>query len=157
MMVFNRAITVFSQVMTVFSRVTPPLLQWERTDNRSTSCRPSTYRCSAPRAMSSIPLPSSFSSLTISTSMRSTLADCHITEATMWYVDRVSTYNIMHSCTHIYVLIILLKSVCRCSQSTCRSSCSIISGDISNCSFRLSFLSLTCSHPNSARHIFCTR
>ena len=36
-------------------------------------------------------------------------------------------------------IIILLKPVCRRSQSTGSSSCSIVSGDISNCSYRLSF------------------
>ena len=49
-----------------------------------------------------------------------------------------------------YCIIILIKSVCRCSQSTGKSSCSIVSGDISNCSYRLSFLFLTRSHLCSA-------
>ena len=37
---------------------------------------------------------------------------------------------------YIYT-IILLKSVCRCSQIAGRNSCSIVSGDVSNCSYQL--------------------
>ena len=37
---------------------------------------------------------------------------------------------------HIYT-ISLLKSVCRCSQTAGRNSCSIIAGDVSDCSYRL--------------------
>ena len=33
--------------------------------------------------------------------------------------------------------IILLMSVCRCSQTAGGNSCSIVSGDVSNCSYRL--------------------
>ena len=32
--------------------------------------------------------------------------------------------------------IILLKSVCRCSQTAGCNSCSVVSGDVSNCSYR---------------------
>ena len=46
--------------------------------------------------------------------------------------------------------IILLKSVCRSSQTTGRNSCSIVSGDVANCSYRLSFLPLTSLHLSSA-------
>ena len=42
----------------------------------------------------------------------------------------------------IYI-IILLKSVCRCSITAGRNSCSIVSGNVSNCSYRLSVLPLT--------------
>ena len=45
-------------------------------------------------------------------------------------------------------------TVCRCSQSTGRSSCSIVSGDISNCSYRLSFLSVAHSHLSFALKLF---
>ena len=37
--------------------------------------------------------------------------------------------------TGIYTIIIL-KSVCQCSQTAGRNSCSLISGDVSNCSYR---------------------
>ena len=37
--------------------------------------------------------------------------------------------------------IILLKSVCRCSQTAGRNSCSIVLGDVSNCSYRLTLTS----------------
>ena len=50
--------------------------------------------------------------------------------------------------SHIYI-IILLKSVCRCSQSTDRSSCSIVSGDIPNCLYQLSFHSIMRSYISS--------
>ena len=46
----------------------------------------------------------------------------------------------------ILYIIILLKSVCRCSLSTGHSSCSIVSEDLLNCLYRLSFLSLPRSH-----------
>ena len=46
--------------------------------------------------------------------------------------------------------IILLKFVCRCSQTAGRNSCSIMSGDISNCSYQLSVLLLASSHLSSA-------
>ena len=42
----------------------------------------------------------------------------------------------------------LTLSVFRCSQTTDRSYCSVISGDISNCSYRPSLLSLARSHPS---------
>ena len=37
----------------------------------------------------------------------------------------------------IIYTIILFKSVCRCSLTAGRNSCSIVSGDVSNCSYRL--------------------
>ena len=46
--------------------------------------------------------------------------------------------------------IILLKSVCRSSQTAGRNSCSIVSGDVANCSYRLSFLPLTSLRLSSA-------
>ena len=52
---------------------------------------------------------------------------------------------------YIIYTIILLKSVlsvCR-AQTTGRNSCSVVLGDISNCSYRLSFLPLTSLHLSS--------
>ena len=46
--------------------------------------------------------------------------------------------------------IILLKSVCRCSQTAGRNSCSIVLGDVSNCSYRLTVHPVTSSHLSSA-------
>ena len=46
--------------------------------------------------------------------------------------------------------IILLKSVCRCSQSAGRNSCSIILGDVSKCSYRLTVYPVTSLRLNSA-------
>ena len=46
--------------------------------------------------------------------------------------------------------IILLISVCRRSQTTGRNSCSIVSGNISNCSYRLTVYPVTSSRLNSA-------
>ena len=53
--------------------------------------------------------------------------------------------------------IILLKSVRRCSQTAGRNSCSIVSGNVSNCSYRLKVYPITSSHLNSAWHYFYTR
>ena len=50
---------------------------------------------------------------------------------------------------HTYT-IILLKSVCRCSQTAGRSSCSIVSGNVSNCSYRLTVYPVTSLRLNSA-------
>ena len=50
---------------------------------------------------------------------------------------------------HIYT-IILLKSVCRRSQTAGRNSCSIVSGDVSNCSYRLTVHPVTSSRLGSA-------
>ena len=52
--------------------------------------------------------------------------------------------NLRHLPTY-YVT--LLKSDCRCSQTAGRNSCSIVSGDISNCSYRLTV------HPDNANKI----
>ena len=46
--------------------------------------------------------------------------------------------------------IILLKSVCLCSQTAGRNSCSIVSGDVSNCSYHLTIHPLTSSRVSSA-------
>ena len=46
--------------------------------------------------------------------------------------------------------IILLKSVCRCSQTAGRNSCSTVSGDISNCPYRLTVHTVTSSCLSSA-------
>ena len=51
--------------------------------------------------------------------------------------------------TTIYT-IILLKSVCRCSQTSGRNSCSIVSGYVSNCSHRLAVHPVTSSLLSSA-------
>ena len=48
---------------------------------------------------------------------------------------------------HIYT-IILLKSVCRCSQTAGRNYCSIVSGDVSNCSYRLTVHPLVSVRPS---------
>ena len=53
----------------------------------------------------------------------------------------------------IIYTIILFKSVCmyvcRCSQTAGRNSCSIVSGDVSNCSYRLTVHPVTSSHLSS--------
>ena len=51
---------------------------------------------------------------------------------------------------HICTISILNLSNCRCSQTAGRNSCSIVSGDFSNCSYRLMVLPLTSSHLSSA-------
>ena len=64
--------------------------------------------------------------------------------------------NVIHVCGSrnlidfitIYT-IILLNSVCLFSQTTGRNSCSIVSGDISNCSYRLTVHPVTSSHLSS--------
>ena len=48
----------------------------------------------------------------------------------------------------------LFKSVCRCSHTRGRNSCSIVSGDVSNCSYRLEVHPLTSSRVSSAYHFF---
>ena len=48
--------------------------------------------------------------------------------------------------------IILLKSVCRCSQTAGRNSCSIVSRNVSNCSYRLTVYPVMSSHLYSALH-----
>ena len=50
----------------------------------------------------------------------------------------------------------LSLSVCRCSQTAGRNSCSIVSGDVSNCSYRLTVHHLTSWRLSSA-WIFFTR
>ncbi len=56
---------------------------------------------------------------------------------------------------------VCLLSVCLSvggyAQTTGRNSCSIVSGDISNCSYRLPFLPLTRLHLSSAQHILYSR
>ena len=51
----------------------------------------------------------------------------------------------------------LIESVCSSSQTAGRSSCSIVSGDVSNCSHRLKVLSLTGSRLSSAYTFFYLR
>ena len=51
--------------------------------------------------------------------------------------------------TNIYT-IIFLKSVCQRSQTAGRNSCSIVSGNVSNCSHRLTVYPVTNSRLNSA-------
>ena len=51
---------------------------------------------------------------------------------------------------HLIYTIILLKSVCRCSQTAGHNSCSIVSGDVSNCSYRLTVHPVTSSCLSSA-------
>ena len=55
----------------------------------------------------------------------------------------LSSYNII---LLKYVCLSICLSVVVRSQTTILSSCSIVSGDISNCSYRLSVLSLTRSY-----------
>ena len=50
--------------------------------------------------------------------------------------------------TGIYTISIL-KSVCQCSQTAGRNSCSIISGDVSNCSYRPTVHHVTSSRLSS--------
>ena len=57
---------------------------------------------------------------------------------------------------YIYT-IILLKSVCRRSRTAGRNSCSIDSGDVSNCSYRLKVDPVMSSHLSSAPKKFYTR
>ena len=70
-----------------------------------------------------------------------------------------SSHHLLEILSIIYLqyITILRKSVCRGAQSTGRSSCSIVSGDISNCSYRLSFLSLMRSHLSSAQEMLFRR
>ena len=44
--------------------------------------------------------------------------------------------------------------VCRCSQNAGRNSCSIVSGNVSNCSYRLTVYPVTSLRLNSAYHFF---
>ena len=65
----------------------------------------------------------------------------------------------------IIYTIILLKSVrpsvrpsvCRCSQTAGRNSCSIVSGDVSNCLYRLTVYPLTSSRFSSGLAFFYMR
>ena len=50
--------------------------------------------------------------------------------------------------------VILLKSVCLRSQTTGRNSCSIVSGDVSNCSYRMKVHPVTSSRLSSAYQFF---
>ena len=43
--------------------------------------------------------------------------------------------------------------VCRCWNTTCCNPCSIVSGDISNCSYRLSLIRITRSHLSSPKQM----
>ena len=54
------------------------------------------------------------------------------------------------SCHVPIYTIIFLKSVCQRSQTAGRNSCSIISGNVSNCSHRLTVYPVTSSRLNSA-------
>ena len=54
------------------------------------------------------------------------------------------------ACVCIIYTIILLKSVCRCSQTAGCNSCSIVSGNVANCSYRLTVYPVTSSRLNSA-------
>ena len=60
------------------------------------------------------------------------------------------------TCQTIYT-IVFLKSVCQRSQTAGRNSCSIVSGNVSNCSHRLTVYPVTSSRLNSAWHFFPTR
>ena len=59
------------------------------------------------------------------------------------HLGTLSRYYFAHSIIPCYNI---LKSGCRCSQTADRNSCSIVSGDISNCSYQLSVLPLTSLH-----------
>ena len=50
---------------------------------------------------------------------------------------------------YIYTIIII-KYVYRCSQTAGRNYCAIVSGDDSNCSYRLTVHPLTSSHVSAA-------
>ena len=65
----------------------------------------------------------------------------------------VSTLDSQVNWYYIYT-IILLKSACRRSQTADRNSCSIVSGDVSNCSYRLKVHPVTSSHLSSASNFF---
>ena len=75
----------------------------------------------------------------------STSCSIHTRVATAFvdvYKNTIKCLNIWNvNCINIYTIIIF-KYVFPCSQITGRDYCSIISGDISNNSFRLTFLSL---------------
>ena len=59
--------------------------------------------------------------------------------------------RIMHvTLASIIYTIILLKSVCRCFQTESRNSCSIVSGNVSNCPYRLTVHPVTSSRLSSA-------
>ena len=49
-----------------------------------------------------------------------------------------------------FYTIITLISLCRCSETAGRNSCSIVSGDVYNCSYRLTVLPVTSSRLSSA-------
>ena len=53
--------------------------------------------------------------------------------------------------------IILLKSVCRRSQTAGHNSCSIVSGDVSNCSYRLTVHPVMSSRLSSAKKFYKMR
>ena len=59
------------------------------------------------------------------------------------------------------VCLSLCLSVCLavavCNKLKCRNYCSIMTGDISNCSYRLSFVPLTYSHLSSAYNVLLAR
>ena len=61
------------------------------------------------------------------------------------YVDKTQPHQFKYTFKHL--------SVCHCSQSTGRNSYSIVSRDVSDCSYRLSFIPLMSSHLSSAKHI----
>ena len=66
-------------------------------------------------------------------------------------MDIIDLYNKFHTMplsqlkTITSYTIILLKSVCRRSQTAGRNSCLIVSGDVSNCSYRLKVHPVTSS------------
>ena len=61
------------------------------------------------------------------------------------------TFSNVTRITVIYTMI-LLKSVCQLSQTAGRNSCSIDSGDVSNCSYRLTVHPVTSSRLSSGYH-----
>ena len=50
--------------------------------------------------------------------------------------------------SHLILLKSVCLSVCRCSQTAGRNSCSIVSGDVSNCSYRMRV------HPVTSSRLF---
>ena len=67
------------------------------------------------------------------------------------YKDRKTNIWVRERTKVIYT-IILHKSVCQCSQTAGRNSCAIVSGDVSNCPYRLTVHHVTSSRLSSANN-----
>ena len=74
----------------------------------------------------------------------------HCRNSTTDFLDILTRNRERFTSGVVRITIILLKSLCCCSQTAGCNSCSIVSGDVSNCSYRLTVHPVTSLRLSSA-------